>query len=401
MFCKQCGAKLDEDAQFCKQCGTATKHNGDSEAINTQEQNASPAAINEGEQPQAKSIEKKPKKGLFIGFAAMLAVIVAAIALIGIFGGDSDNELGNIYSECNFNNGGKFAYDDTHLYFVGHYDEDDEDTVVYSTDYDGGNKTLISDNGDIFSIRICDGRIYYRASGDEVTIGVMDTDGSSDTTIVKADEDLSRYNVYRDKLYYKLDDEIHACNLNGEEDTVILEEVKTFTLCNGVIYFTRHDDDIDTISSYRIKNGETKELCKSSRAINLTVNEDTLYFVCDTGLSSVSISEDTGVTEVIRDDHMYYGVYIFYNDCIYYNHQLPDDDIELMAEAFSEDDIEAIVYKIALTGIGSIYKTPISGGDGESVDSDQSYVYSLYSCPKDLYCIRTALSDAVSPVELY
>lgn len=403
MFCKQCGTKLDDDAQFCEHCGTVIKRiasevsiSGDSEATNTQEQNVSPVMINEDEQPKAKSIKKKSKKGLFIGITAILVVIVVGIALSGMLGGGSNGKSSNIYHESNFNNGAKFAYDNSRLYFVGLYDEDDEDTVVYSTDYKGVNKTLISDNGDIISIRICDGRIYYKTSGDEeYTIGVMDTDGSSDATIVKNEESLGHYDVHGDKLYYLLDAKIHVCNFNGEEDAIILEEVETFTLCNGVIYFVSNSD---VINSYRIKNGETKELCKSSGASSLSVDGNTLYFACDTGLSSISISEDATVTKVIRDSSLY--SYVFYNDCIYYNHQMSDDDRESIAEYLGEDDWDVLTYKLALIGAGSIYKAPISGGDGESVDSDQIFVYSLYSYPQGLYCKVTILGDSIEPVDL-
>lgn len=402
MFCKQCGAKLDDDAQFCEHCGTVVKHvafEGKApeilETMGGQEQDN--VTITEEERPIIIHTKKKLKIGFIIGIAALLVMAAAGIMLNGILGEETNVEKSNIYLESNFNNGGKLAYDDSHLYVVGLYDEDDENTSVYSTDYNGINKTLISDNENIDTIRICDERIYYKAlEDDEYTIGVMETDGSSDTVIVTSSHILGHYDIYDNILYYIVSSEIHSCALDGEYDSIIVEGADTFTLCNGTIYFVDSDD---VISSYKIKNGNTKELCKASGAHDLSVDGNTLYFACDTGLSITEIDGDGTVTKVIRDSDL--SSYVFYDNFIYYKHNLSNDDIETIAEYIGGDDsIKVLLCKINLLDTGLVYRADITGGYGEAVESDQFSVRYLYSYPQGLYCVSSVISDNLYPVEI-
>ena len=97
------------------------------------------------------------KKILAIIGIGVLVIAIGAFCLTrftGSFGGSK-----NVYQEINFNNGAHFAYDDTRLYFIADYNADDEDESLYSTDYNGGHKTLIADAENIIRIRVIDGKI--------------------------------------------------------------------------------------------------------------------------------------------------------------------------------------------------------------------------------------------------
>lgn len=399
MFCKKCGAKLDDDAQFCEHCGTVIKRIVQ-EIPETQdsdiplETDATMPHSDDGNEGQAPAtVKKKPTKALIIG-AAVIVMIIAAILLNSFIGGNS-TKGSNIYQEVNFNNGAKFAYDDSRLYIIGLYDEDDEDTSLYSTDYKGVNKKLISDNGDIINIRVVDGKIYYKASkNDKYTIGVMNCDGTDDTSIVTSSGSLGRYDIYNNMLYYLEDSSIHACTLKGQDDTVVVEDVETFTMCRGYLYYV---DSNDVISSYKLKNGEVAELCKSSGATDLSVDGSVLYFECDSGLNSVLLDKDHAVTKVIRDDSL--GNYVFYDGCIYYNHQMTFDEIKEIAEYLAETSSDVTTYQLWLVGTGSIYKAELTGGDGVSVDTDQLFVSLLYAYPDGMYCKTSMWSDSVEQVE--
>ena len=402
MFCKNCGAQLDDDAKFCERCGTVIKRIVSESAA----QNMNVSDLTESETTEsAENVQnnrmheqpkKKSQKKMIVGAVAAVFVLVIGLLLSGVLGNVSNGNASNIYHEANFNNGAQFAYDNNRLYIVGLYNEDDEETVLYSTDYKGVNRKIISDDPDISSIRLVDGKIYYKTSGDdEYTIGVMKTDGSERTTIITSSESIGRYDVYKDTLYYLQDSAIHSCTTGGENDAVIIESAETFTLCNGYFYYV---DEDDVISSYRIKNGETKEICKASGACRLSVDGNTLYFVCDTGLSSVMIDGDGKITKIVRDDEL--TNHVFYDGQIYYNHQFTKEEREAIVEYLADSSSDELSYTLALIGAGTLYAADVSGGDGTSVDSDQIFVYSLYSYPNGMYCQVTVWSDTVEPIEL-
>ncbi len=402
MFCKNCGAYLDDDAQFCEKCGTEIKRIAqDTSQLSISEENTDikdhtdlgASSTSKSEQDVIQPKKKHFSKTIVVAIVAAIAIIVALLIALG---NNSGSKNSNLYQEVNFNNGAKFAYDGSRLYIIGLYNEDDEDTSLYSTDYKGVNKTLISDDSDINSIRLVDGKIYYKASGDdEYTIGVINMDGSGKSVIVTSSESLGRYDVYKETLYYIQDSTIHTCTLTGENDTALLESVDTFTLCNGYIYYVDNDD---VIRSYCIKNAETKELCKSSGANYLSVDGNTLYFACDTGLSSVMVNGESTITKIIRDDSLY--SYAFYDGYIYYNHQMTSDERDSIAEYAGDTSSEVLTYKLALIGTGSLYRANLAGGDGESVDSDQIVIYSLFNYPDGLYCRVTVWDDRLKHIEL-
>lgn len=77
MFCKNCGAELPDDAQFCNSCNCETQESLPQEPVQATEIPESVAApVATAECPP-----KKSKKGLIIGIAIALVVVLAAVGI--------------------------------------------------------------------------------------------------------------------------------------------------------------------------------------------------------------------------------------------------------------------------------------------------------------------------------
>lgn len=402
MFCKNCGNKLYQDAKFCEYCGTLINHiepKVDPQDVSVTNSFPSPQSNRlENVRTHNRSVQKKKKRQQqrIIGIVALMLVITIGLLFSCIIGIGPINTSSNIFHQINYNNGAQFAYDNNRLYIIGLYNTDDKETSLYSIDYNGVNKKMISNDSNINSIRLVNGRIYYKSNCDnKYSIGVMNTDGSGNTTIITSGESLGRYDIYKNKLYYMQNSDIHTCSITGENDETIIASIKTFTLCNGFIYYINKDD---VISSYCIKNYKTKELCKIPGAKSLSINKDTLYVVDDNGLSSIHIKGSENNTRIVQDDSL--SNYVFYNNQIYYNHQMTENDIKELAEYLSDSYSDSIVYMIGLFGVGRLYRSNFNKGIGEYVDSDQPFIYSLYTYPKGLYCQVSLWSNQIVPIQL-
>ena len=396
MFCKNCGAQLADDALFCEECGTKSNNVANEEEVNTpkEETTAAPEETTVIPEETAAPAPKKSKKGLFAVIGAVVIVAVAVIIALSMAGGTLQS---NFDHQVNFNNGGQFAYDDSRLYFVANYNEDDSDTSLYSTDYKGLNKKLIASNGDIVRIRVIDGKIYYETCYDEgkYAICVMNTDGSGDKTIVNPTDASYEYDVVKNNLYYLDDSKIHVCTTDGENDRVIIENADySFAIDNGMLYYN-YDN---LIYKFDLKKETATELCKAEDIGDLAVAGDTLYFTSSTGLCSVNLNGDATVTKVIRDEML--RSYVVFGDYIYYNHEMTSDEVAELAYAAAEGDTDlAYDYLMLLLLTGDIYRADKTGGAGIDCDAEQAYVYTLYTCPENIYCKHTIFDTDIEPVE--
>ena len=255
MFCKNCGSKLDDDAVFCEKCGTAIKRTASLDSAKdsiAQESSSNNQISNESANENPTATVAKPKSRRIIALVAALAVIV----FLAIFFALNKSTFGvsDPRVESNFNNGGKLAFDDKALYFIGLYDENDSETCAYSTSYTGTNKSLVSSNPNISRIRIANGKILYATYEDDTyKIGLMGKDGSDDNILVELTNDsdnyLNDFSASDTTLYYLYNDELRMRPMNDGEDTLLLDNVEDFILAGDTIYYATES----SIFSYDIK----------------------------------------------------------------------------------------------------------------------------------------------------
>ena len=162
MFCRTCGAKMADDAQFCEQCGTAVTRQGTVQAANGITTETERTSVPEAAPAQGGTRPRKTagKKLAILGAAGAL-IIIAAVVCLSLFSGGQGGSA-SPYQDANLNNGGFFAYDDSRLYFIADYNESDTKKSLYSTDYSGNQKTLLASATDIIRIRAIDGSSIIR-----------------------------------------------------------------------------------------------------------------------------------------------------------------------------------------------------------------------------------------------
>jgi hypothetical protein len=297
-------------------------------------------------------------------------------------------------AQSNFNNGAIFAYDDTSLYFIAPYDDDDDENSLYSTSYSGTNKTKLSSNEEISQIRIANGKILYKATGEEsYSIGFIDKDGKNETIIVElernSDSSLWEFDASSNALYYLYGDELHSCTLEGENDTVLASDVEHFVLAGKMIYYST----VDSIYSYSIKKGENTKLC-GEEANSLVYDNGNIFYSNDNGIFYVSATGESSAQRVAKDSSV--GYYVIDNDLIYYLQKYDTDDIIDIAKLVDSDNYQS--YAIFLAGCGTIEQVSKQGGAIEDVDSDQALAYSIYAYPEGMYSQLSLFSNALSEV---
>lgn len=386
---------MADDAQFCEQCGTAVTRQGTVQAANgiTTETERTPVPEAAPAQGGTRPRKTAGKKLAILGAAGAL-IIIAAVVCLSLFTGGQGGSA-SPYQDANLNNGGFFAYDDSRLYFIADYNESDTKKSLYSTDYSGNQKTLLASATDIIRIRAIDGKLYYQESNDLYSIGEMTTDGKNKRTIVEFEHIAEKYNVANGQLYYLTDSKLHVCSLSGENDRILAENARAFVLYGDSVYYATEDE----IYSFDLKNDQKAPLCKASKASDLVIaDKDLYYMVADDGLYRVPLKGDGTSTQIIQDSSI--ARYTFYGNDIYYIQEIGDDAREALAAYMSSSDDDAYLYEIALIGCGSIYQTSNSGGRGSAVDSDQAFVFSLFTSPDGLYCKTSAFSDSIEKVQL-
>ena len=396
MFCKNCGSKLDDDAVFCEKCGTAIKRTASLDLTKdsaTQESSSSNQISNELTNENSTAAVTKPKNRRIIAVVVALAVIVPAVIFFAL--NKSTFGVSDPRAESNFNNGGKLAFDDKALYFIGLYDENDSETCVYSTSYAGTDKVLISSNPDIGRIRIVNGKILYATYEDDTyKIGLMEKDGSDDNILVELTNDsdnyLNDFSASDTTLYYLYNDELRMHPMSDGEDSLLLDNVEDFILAGDTIYYATES----SIFSYDIKKAESVEIC-SSEAYNLVLCDEKIYFKNDNGIYRVPLTGKESAELIAKDSKV--GNFVIDGDNIYYLQTLETDEITELAKYIDED--EYFSYALVMIGSGQIKRVPKAGGPAESVDSNQLLSTALFVYPDGMYSRTSIFSDTLSLVE--
>lgn len=296
----------------------------------------------------------------------------------------------------NYQNDGSFAYDEERIYTVD-YDVDNQVSTIYSTDYQGNNKTVVLSGKWIESIRVVGDKIFYRSRVDinpsqsEYPIGCVNKDGTDDQVIITLPMSLapnSWFDAKGDTLYYLRDGNLRSCSLAGENDTLVVETgevyVGNFVINEGVVYYVDFGSASgQPICSYNLATSKKDELCRIKGDGHLAIEGDSLYFNDEEGLKSVSLSGDHEVTVVVDDDKP--DDYVLYDNCVFYRHTLSDWEKESAAKSRAGTAAEVPEDKIKKVQ-GYLYKAQLgSGAKGRPVESDQSFLGELFASPVGLY----------------
>ena len=416
MFCKKCGAQLDEDAQFCEKCGTVIKRIvpevvqqedeaaadqdedvKESESVLTDdkepEQKVTTGGVSEDNSGSEQAAEKKLNKPLIITAIITAAVIITALCFFLKPSGEVT--LADPTAQVNFNNYGKMAFDESSLYFVGKSDSKDEETYVYATSYSGTDKRILSENDEISMIRMTGDKILYYARGDsKSTIGIMDKDGANDKVIIETEESVSDFDIASSKLYYLAGSDLHSCTVDGEKDEIILKDVDNFII-SGKLYYTSKN----AIYAYDLAKTESMRVCDAD-ARELLLRDNTVYFVDDSGICTVPADGSGDKTTLVSDSQA--GQYTISGDTVFYVRKFTEDEVKALADYLNTDNDSStlMLYQVALTGTGFIYSCPISGGEPEKRDTDPAIVFYLYSYPGGMYSSLGPLFDTFDPLTI-
>lgn len=408
MYCKNCGALLDDDAVFCEKCGTAVskktiQNDGEKSPVGNENEikEVSENISNASAQPnsyQENTVEngKSHKKSRFkFGIIAGAAVVVLAVVALLVFKGGlfgSKKSSFDARAEGNFNGGGQFAYDSSKLYIVGKINDSDEEKSLYSMSYTGTNKTTISENSEISKIRIIGSQILYNTYKDsKYSLGIMNTDGSNNSIVKDSMDSLDDYDMVSDTIYYISNNKLYSCRTSGEDDQELVNGVKEFIIVGNTLYYSTDS----SIYGFDIKKRESTEIC-SQTGTQLNYDNNRVYFMNDKGIYYVEISGTATAQRIVSDSEV--GKYIISGPNIYYIQTLTYDEIKSIAYAIDEDN--AVTYQLALIGAGPLKQVSKDGGEVSDVDTDQIVFSSFYSYPNGYYSKMTIWDDTVKAVEI-
>lgn len=402
MFCKNCGAVLEDDAVFCEKCGTKIKRGTVSDDSVREHQESSNDSLLQNCSPRPIKVKKKRHTALIVIIVIIIILLVLAAAFVGVLHFKPDllnlSAFGSKVdpcAECNFNNGGHMAYDDSRLYFIGLYNEGDDDECLYSTSYSGDDKKLISDTPGIGMMRIVNNSIiYFLLEGDKYSICKMDKDGANNSTIIQfdmGDDHLWDFDATDTKLYYSVNNELRYCNFDGSDDTLVLPNALEFVLVDNMIYYNTDEG----IFSYNTKTKVSNSICYFE-AKYLVYDEGKIYFSNDTGLYYVDASGEDITRQLETYDKE--NKYTFYDGNIYYIKQFSIDERDELISQIDPTGSNTLGLYFALLGTGTVMQLPQNGGVAEPTASSQLCAYSLYTYPEGLYESPTFYDNSFSSV---
>ncbi len=402
MFCRECGKEMPDDATFCPECGHAVQATGNNKGMKPRGAlKFVPLAVIAvvGVAFAANALVPKPSASTSSDSKETAATTQPAIeeeAVEQTVLSTANTKFFSANQDLNYQNDGSFAYDKEHIYTVD-YDVDNQVSTIYSSDYQGNNKTAVLTGKWIESIRVVGDKIFYRSRVDinpslsEYPIGCVNKDGTGDQVIITLSMSLapnSWFDVEGDSLYYLLDGNLRSCSLTGENDTLVVETgevyIGNFIIDEGVVYYVDFGSASgQPICSYNLATGEKDELCRIKGDGHLAIEGDTLYFSDSEGLKSISLSGSREMTTVVDDDKL--SDYVLYDDCVFYRHTLSDDEKESAAKSKAGTAAEVPEDKIKKIQ-GYLYKAQLGGGaKGRPAESDQSFLGELFACPTGLY----------------
>lgn len=334
MFCRECGKEIPDNATFCPECGHAVQA---SSSVKGKKPRSAlkyvPIAVVAvaGVAFAANALAPKPtastsgtsREAATITQSAGKEEETAEQTAEQTDASPASTKFFSANQDLNYQNDGSFAYDEERIYTVD-YDVDNQVSTIYSTDYQGNNKTVVLSGKWIESIRVVGDKIFYR----------------------------SRVDINPTQSEYP----IGCVNKDGTDDQVII--TLPMSLAPNSWFDAKGDG-------------------------HLAIEGDSLYFNDEEGLKSVSLSGDHEVTVVVDDDKL--DDYVLYDNCVFYRHTLSDWEKESAAKSKAGTAAEVPEDKIKKIQ-GYLYKAQLgSDAKGRPVESDQSFLGELFASPVGLY----------------
>jgi hypothetical protein len=348
VFCKNCGAQIEDDALFCEKCGTAIK----SVSLRKEDEDVSGQQPTESDNIASNALtgvehtrhiaEKKKNKKIVLIIIGVVVVLAVAAAVYYIF---TQGLLGSvnvdIVAQCNYNSA-KILY--------------------LMTDY---------------------------------SIGIMDTDGTNDSVLLEIeredDDVLTTFDLSDGVLYYVYNDELHKHPIQDGEDTVLASNVNMFVLVGKTIYYNTDD----SIFSCDINGGNALEIY-SGESEMLAYEDNTIYFKNDNGIFSVAVNGEEMAQCIVKADLEHVVSYIVEDDYIYYIQPFTTDELATIYKSLDLDSTAA--FALAMYGCGTVQRVEKTGGIAEEMDSDPAIMAYLYGYPSGMYSRASILIDSFEPV---
>ena len=460
MFCKKCGAQLDDDAQFCEKCGTAIKRTVPVAAAQDEDVEESDSVITDDKEPEAK------------------------ITTAGVH---EDNGGSEQAAEVPEDNGSSEQVTETHednsggeqAAWVPEDNGGSEQAIGVPEDNNGSEQTagkkqnkalmtvaiiiavaiiaalcmFLKPSGEVAiadpkaqanfnnygKMAFDESNLYFVGksdSEDEETCVYATSYSGTDKRILSENDEIERIRITGDRiLYYAKGDSkssIGIMDKNGANDKVIIdtvESVSNFDLALSKLYYLAGGDlhcctiegkndkiilkDVDdfiisgklyytsqkAIYEFDLIKSESTKVCDAD-ARELLIKDNTIFFVDDSGLYSVAADGSGVKTALVSDSQV--GQYTITDDTIFYVKEFTADEVKLLADYFNteNDSSTSLLYQVALTGTGTILSCPVSGGESKELDTDPPIAYCIYSYPGGMYSSLGPLFDTLSSLTI-
>lgn len=140
---------------------------------------------------------------------------------------------------------------------------------------------------------------FYRGLGGIYRIP-SDSRFQSFSHVIKTDEKCENLNIYEDKLYFTIGNQIYSSNFDGSNQ-VSLGSGGQVQIYNDWIYFTNFKNGVSSIMKMNLNGNQRQVVCETS-AYNLNVVGDEIYFLYQTNLEGADYYWPNGEVYKVNTD---------------------------------------------------------------------------------------------------
>ena len=390
MFCKYCGALLDDDAVFCEKCGKPVAGRKMETVMQKREDTADDQGLQRKDNDENEAVDKtetlKKKRNRFpaAGIIALILIAVIGLAVLSRRSGGMGpgGKAPDVMAQNNFHNGGIYAYDDTRQFFIGPFEKEDKENVLYSTDREGNDRKILSSEEEYDKIRVTGDQLLVSVCDldtDRYELQIMNKDGSDCKTILKSSSRLNAFDRSGEKLIYLTDEKIHLCSLEGEDDQVIAEGASEFICIGDVLYCTAENEvysyDLEKTKKETVINGTVSYLCYENGK---------LFYKKDGAVYEMDLKDNKEKKLADADEA---SSLLILDDTILAIHTLSYDELK---EFFGSSVKDEVIFNAI--GAGYLVKIPKDGGD--IIEEKNAYGgVRLFGCPDDIFCQVSLFSN--------